>query len=101
MFFMIGGGLGAAVALLFAPKPGRELRQDIADTVRTSYDETLDAANRVKERSLEYLSVAEEKGAEMIDALVNKATAVRDEIAEDAEKWANLCPELQSASPKP
>lgn len=28
MFFILGGGIGAAVALLFAPKPGRELRRD-------------------------------------------------------------------------
>ncbi|MFD2333686.1 YtxH domain-containing protein [Cohnella sp. GCM10020058] len=29
-----GAALGAAAALLFAPKPGKELRKDIADTAQ-------------------------------------------------------------------
>jgi gas vesicle protein len=29
--FLAGGLVGAGLALLFAPKPGRELRKDIAD----------------------------------------------------------------------
>ncbi|MBI3950261.1 MAG: YtxH domain-containing protein [Acidobacteria bacterium] len=33
-FFLVGFGIGAVVALLFAPKSGRELREDIAETTR-------------------------------------------------------------------
>jgi gas vesicle protein len=83
MFFMIGGGIGAAIALLFAPKPGKELRQDIADAATKGYDETLEAANRVKEQSIEYLEAAKDKGSDMLDA-------VRLEIAEDAEKIGGM-----------
>lgn len=32
--FLLGGILGAAVALLYAPKSGRETRKDIADAGR-------------------------------------------------------------------
>ncbi|MCU0240070.1 MAG: YtxH domain-containing protein [Pyrinomonadaceae bacterium] len=33
-YLLIGGGIGAILALLFAPKSGQELREDIAaDTV--------------------------------------------------------------------
>ena len=83
MFLMLGGGIGAAIALLFAPKPGRELRQDIADAAVRGYDETIEAANRVKERSMEYVDAAKEKGSEMLDA-------VRVEIAEDADKISGM-----------
>lgn len=41
MFLLIGGTIGATVALLFAPKPGSELRQDVSDGVRHG----LEAAN--------------------------------------------------------
>ena len=33
-YFLLGGTVGALVALLFAPKAGRELRGDIADVTR-------------------------------------------------------------------
>src|SRR5213079_2865146 len=43
-FLLIGGGIGAALALLFAPKSGEELRQDIADATRKSVDSARDTA---------------------------------------------------------
>ncbi|MEW6738232.1 MAG: YtxH domain-containing protein, partial [Acidobacteriota bacterium] len=33
-YFLTGFGIGATVALLFAPKSGHQLRSDIADTTR-------------------------------------------------------------------
>lgn len=90
MFFMLGGGIGAAIALLFAPKPGKELRQDIADAAVKRYDDTLVAAKQAKERSIEYLEAAKEKGGEVIDAIAEKASEVKDEIAEDAEKIGGM-----------
>lgn len=33
-YLLIGGGIGAIIALLFAPKSGQELREDIADATR-------------------------------------------------------------------
>ncbi|MFC3802138.1 YtxH domain-containing protein [Cohnella sp. GCM10012308] len=37
-----GAALGAAAALLFAPKPGKELRKDIADTAQLVGAKTAD-----------------------------------------------------------
>ena len=37
-FLLIGAGIGATLALLFAPKSGRELRGDIADYTRRGVD---------------------------------------------------------------
>jgi len=90
MFLAIGGGVGAAIALLFAPKPGKELRQDIADAATKGYDKTVDAAERVKERTSEYYEAAKEKGEEIVDAIGDAASAVRHELAEEAEKIGNV-----------
>ncbi|MGB8510002.1 MAG: YtxH domain-containing protein, partial [Pyrinomonadaceae bacterium] len=37
-YFVIGGTVGAIMALLFAPKSGRELREDLADATRKGVD---------------------------------------------------------------
>ena len=37
-YLLIGGGIGAILALLFAPKSGQELRGDIADATRKGID---------------------------------------------------------------
>lgn len=60
VFMLVGCGIGATLALLFAPKSGRELRTDISAITRQGYDETLDLAHELKERSAElYQSVKE------------------------------------------
>jgi gas vesicle protein len=50
MYLLIGSGIGATLALLFAPKSGSELRQDIGDATRKGYEGTLDLARQVKEQ---------------------------------------------------
>src|SRR5258705_13580869 len=60
MYLFAGAGIGAAVALLFAPKSGVDLRNDIADITRKGYDETLDLAHQLKEQSADlYRSIKE------------------------------------------
>ena len=45
-FLLIGAGIGATLALLFAPKSGRELRGDIADYTKRGVDAAVEE-NRV------------------------------------------------------
>ena len=48
-YFLVGAGIGAVLALLFAPKSGEELRSDIADATRKGIDkskEAIDYLNR-------------------------------------------------------
>jgi len=61
LYFLIGGGIGAVTALMFAPKPGAELRHDISEITRTGYDETRDLAQNVKGHSAEIYNAAKEK----------------------------------------
>ena len=53
-FLLIGGGIGAVLALLFAPKSGHELRGDIADATRKGIDRSREAAQQLGDRAGEY-----------------------------------------------
>lgn len=61
MYFIAGTGIGAAVALLFAPKSGSELRGNIANTTRKGYDATLEKANDLKEQSADVIQTVKDK----------------------------------------
>jgi gas vesicle protein len=63
--FLIGGALGAVVALLYAPKAGRETRQDITK-----------AALRVKDNAVELIEETLEEVNEFAGALKEKTTAI-------------------------
>ena len=83
-------GIGAAIALLFAPKPGKELRQDISDAAVRGCDETLDGANYAREQAVEYYDAAKETVGEVLDVVVEKALALKDELSEDAMKIGGM-----------
>ena len=87
---MIGGGIGATLALLFAPKRGSELRSEIADAASRRFDETRAAANRVKQRTSEYYAVAKEAGGEVMDVVTAGASAVRQEVSKDVERIGEI-----------
>src|SRR5215210_1292872 len=64
-YLLIGGGIGAILALLFAPKSGHELRGDIADATRKGIDRTRDAANQITDRAGGYYEGARDKAGEI------------------------------------
>lgn len=54
--FLLGGVVGAGLALLFAPQSGRETRQKIRDL-----------ADEAKEKSTEYVKQAKEKATSLVE----------------------------------
>jgi gas vesicle protein len=56
--FLLGGLVGAGVALLFAPKPGHELRGLIGERVREGADRGRELKDRVVERGREMVDEA-------------------------------------------
>ncbi len=81
-YLLIGGGIGAGLALLFAPKAGSELRTNIADVTRKGYDATVEKASDLKERSTELIGVAKEKAAAVYDFASNKLNTGVDAVEE-------------------
>ena len=57
-YLLVGGGIGAILALLFAPKSGQELREDIADATRKGIEKSKEAATQLQERAGEYYEVS-------------------------------------------
>ena len=65
-YLLIGGGIGAIIALLFAPKSGTELRGDIADVTRKGIDKTREGARYVGDRAGDYYGTVREKAGDWV-----------------------------------
>ncbi len=64
-YFLIGGGIGAVVALLFAPKSGTELRGELADVTKRGLDATREKATELRAQSSEAIGTLREKAEEI------------------------------------
>ena len=69
--FIWGLGIGALAALLFAPKAGEELRNDIADGVSDGIDQLRGASKDLRRRGQKLVSMAKDQAEEAIDAAGN------------------------------
>ena len=74
-YLLVGGGIGAILALLFAPKSGQELRGDIADVTRKGVEKSKETAALVGERAGEYYEVTRDKAGELYSTATDKAGA--------------------------
>jgi gas vesicle protein len=66
--FAVGAGIGAAVALLFAPKSGEELRGDIADGVNDGVGQVRSTSRDLKRRAQRVVDMAKDQVQDAIDA---------------------------------
>jgi gas vesicle protein len=73
-FLLIGLGVGAALGLLLAPKPGRQLRKDL----RRSYDDALETASEWTDEAKDRFEEVVEKGSDLADELRSKAKPLSD-----------------------
>jgi gas vesicle protein len=92
-YLLIGGGIGAVIALLFAPKSGVELREDIADATRKGLEKGREAAQVVGERAGEYYEVAKERGSEYYQAARDKAGELYQTAGEKAKQLTDAARE--------
>jgi len=74
--FLVGGAVGAGAALLLAPKPGKEIRNDLKRFATTTKDRVTVAADRGKELY--------EEGR---TAVANAIDAGKTAFVEVKEKW--------------
>lgn len=81
-YLLIGGGIGAILALLFAPKSGQELRGDIADATRKGIDKSREAAQQLGDRAGEYYDATRERAAEYYTQAAGKASDLYSQAAE-------------------
>ena len=85
-YLLIGGGIGAILALLFAPKSGEELRGDIADATRRGIDRSREAAQQLGDRAGEYYEATRDRASELYAQAAEKAGDVAKSAREAAAR---------------
>ena len=92
-YLLIGGGIGAVLALLFAPKSGQELRGDIADATRKGIDKSREAAQQLGGRAGEYYEQTRERAGELYSQASEKASGLYSQAAEKVGEVAQTARE--------
>jgi gas vesicle protein len=93
-FLLIGAGIGATLALLFAPKSGRELRGDIADYTRRGVDAAGEGARQLGTRASELYDTTSTRVQGAYGTARDRATnaygAARERVSQGAEAVADI-----------
>ena len=76
--FLIGGAVGAGIALLYAPQSGRDTRKDIAKTAKRIKKETVDLVEDAVDSINDFASDVKDKVSDVIDR--------GKELSDDAKK---------------
>ena len=80
--FLAGGAIGAAFALLYAPKSGKELREEI----KSKSDIYLDDAEKYIAEAKDRAIILINDGKKRSDKLIKDAKIKSDKLMKDAEK---------------
>jgi gas vesicle protein len=96
VYFLIGAGIGAVTALLFAPKPGSELRADLADATRKGLDQARDTTRELNERANEVYQTGVERAADLaarskeaVNDLTSRSKETVTELTERSKELVN------------
>lgn len=87
-YLLIGGGIGAIIALLFAPKSGEELRGDLAEATRKGIDKSREAAQQLGDRAGEYYESTRERAGEFYTQAAGKASDIYTQASEKVSEVA-------------
>ena len=88
-YLLVGGGIGAVLALLFAPKSGNELRGDIADVTRKGIEKSKETAVLVGEKAGDYYEVTRERAGGLYQTAQEKAGELTEKAKQVATRSAN------------
>lgn len=83
--FLLGGIIGAAIALLYAPKSGNETRKDISKAARRIKDNTVDLITDTIDNVNEFASDLKEKTEDIIEQGMDLSDKAKKEIVKALE----------------
>lgn len=81
-YLLIGGGIGATLALLFAPKSGSEMREDISIAATNGMEKTKETVGKLRENANSYYETAKDKATTLYNTVAHKAEDIADDIKE-------------------
>lgn len=84
--FLIGGMIGAVVALLYAPQSGRETRKDIAKTARRVKKDALELVDETIETMNEFAEDTKERVSELIEQGAELSAKAKEEVVKTLEQ---------------
>src|SRR5690625_146384 len=82
---IFGSVVGATVALLFAPKSGRELREDINKGAVQARDVAYEWKDTAQEKGAELKDLAYEKGSEITKKAMDSTSDIRKTVAQKTQ----------------
>ena len=91
VYFLIGAGIGAVTALLFAPKAGAELRAEIADRTRRGLDQARETGVELSGKASDLYQSGVEKASDI-------AARGRESVSEIASRSREAVEDLTSRS---
>jgi len=83
---LIGGLIGIAIALLYAPKSGRGTRKDIARAAHCAKNSTVDLIEDTIDDVNDFASDLREKAADIVDQGVDLSDKAKEEIIATLEQ---------------
>lgn len=89
LYLLLGGGIGAVLALLFAPKTGKEMRGEIGGAAQKGWDKTEEFAEQIGDQAQNIYQDTKNKAGEFYDAAKQKfdsaTTSITETVSEDAK----------------
>jgi gas vesicle protein len=84
--FLIGGAVGAGIALLYAPQSGRDTRKDIAKTARRVKKETVHLVEDAVDSINDFASDVQDKVSDIIDRGKDLSDDAKKEVLRNLEQ---------------
>lgn len=104
IYLVAGGAIGAGLALLFAPKSGKEFREDISTTTLKGFDQAKEITANLSEKAKNVYGQAQTKAVdtyetakEGINSTIQNA---KERFATEAEKAKELPEKAETAVKK-
>jgi gas vesicle protein len=94
---LIGGALGAALALLYAPQSGEETRGKLKDKSGELKDKTADTYEKARTRATEVGGTLKEKTTTIASSVKESASSVAARIGKRGEATGAVEPEAAGA----
>lgn len=84
--FLLGGAVGAVIALLYAPKSGRQTRRDVSRTVRRIGDDAVDLVEDAVEEVSGLAADLKEKASDIVEQGADLSTRAWKEVVSTLEQ---------------